>query len=123
MSVGGSAFAMVTSRDTGSATPDRSPGELALVLHTHLPHLAGHGVWPVGEEWLLQAWGTSWLPVTRTLERLADAGHRELLTLSVTPTTAWQLADPGSPMSCPAGWRRRCGAARSSAGITAWVRR
>lgn len=71
----------------------RDPGELALVLHTHLPHLAGHGVWPVGEEWLLQAWGTSWLPVTRALERLAAEGHRELLTLSVTPTTAWQLAD------------------------------
>ncbi len=70
------------------------PGELAIVLHTHLPHLAGHGVWPVGEEWLLQAWGTSWLPVTRALERLAADGHRELLTLSVTPTTAWQLADP-----------------------------
>jgi 1,4-alpha-glucan branching enzyme len=69
-------------------------GELALVLHTHLPHLAGHGVWPVGEEWLLQAWGTSWLPVTRTLERLAAEGHTDLLTLSVTPTTAWQVADP-----------------------------
>ena len=77
------------------SSPSRraAPGELALVLHTHLPHLAGHGVWPVGEEWLLQAWGTSWLPVTRTLERLATAGHRQLLTLSVTPTTAWQLAD------------------------------
>ena len=71
----------------------RDPGELALVLHTHLPHLSGHGVWPVGEEWLLQAWGTSWLPVTRALERLADDGHRDLLTLRVTPTTAWQLAD------------------------------
>ena len=69
------------------------PGELALVLHTHLPHVAGHGVWPVGEEWLLQAWGTSWLPITRVLERLAGAGGRDLLTLSVTPTTAWQLAD------------------------------
>ena len=68
-------------------------GELALVLHTHLPHLAGHGVWPVGEEWLLQAWGTSWLPVTRMLERIASDGGRELLTVSVTPTTAWQLAD------------------------------
>jgi 1,4-alpha-glucan branching enzyme len=69
------------------------PGELALVLHTHLPLLAGHGVWPVGEEWLLQAWGTSWLPVTRTLERLGEVGHRDVLTLSVTPTTAWQVAD------------------------------
>jgi len=71
----------------------RDPGELALVLHTHLPHLAGHGVWPVGEEWLLQAWGTSWLPVTQVLERLAQDGHRDLLTLSVTPTTAWQVSD------------------------------
>jgi len=74
-------------------TVRRDPGELALVLHTHLPHLVGHGVWPVGEEWVLQAWGTSWLPVTRVLERLAVEGHRELLTLSVTPTTAWQLND------------------------------
>ncbi len=85
---------MVQPRADPGATRDAATGELALVLHTHLPHLAGHGVWPVGEEWLLQAWGTSWLPVTRTLERLADAGHRGLLTLSVTPTTAWQLADP-----------------------------
>jgi 1,4-alpha-glucan branching enzyme len=77
-------------------TADRTcgdAGELALVLHTHLPHVAGHGVWPVGEEWLLQAWGTSWLPVTRALEDLAERGRRDVLTLSVTPTTAWQLAD------------------------------
>jgi 1,4-alpha-glucan branching enzyme len=31
--------------------------------------------------------------VTRVLERLAADGHHGLLTLSVTPTTAWQLAD------------------------------
>jgi 1,4-alpha-glucan branching enzyme len=58
-------------RRDGAAGARAERGELALVLHTHLPHLAGHGVWPVGEEWLLQAWGTSWLPVTRVLERLA----------------------------------------------------
>jgi len=70
------------------------PGELALVLHTHLPYLRGHGVWPVGEEWLFQAWGTSWLPVTQLLERLAEEGHRQVLTLGVTPTVAAQVADP-----------------------------
>jgi len=79
---------------TTDAPGTRARGELALVLHTHLPYLAGHGVWPVGEEWLFQAWGTSWLPVTRVLERAAAAGRRDVLTLSVTPTTAWQLADP-----------------------------
>jgi len=47
---------------------DAAPGELALVLHTHLPELRHHGVWPVGEEWLFEAWGTSWLPVTALLE-------------------------------------------------------
>jgi 1,4-alpha-glucan branching enzyme len=72
----------------------RREGELALVLHTHLPQLAGHGVWPVGEEWLLQAWGTSWLPLTALLERLAEDGRRDVLTLSVTPTVAAQVSDP-----------------------------
>jgi 1,4-alpha-glucan branching enzyme len=69
------------------------PGEVALVLHTHLPYVKGHGVWPVGEEWLFQAWGTSWLPLTRMLEGLAEAGHRELVTLGVTPLVAHQVGD------------------------------
>ncbi len=74
--------------------PDAAPGEVALVLHTHLPWLGNHGVWPVGEEWLFQAWGHSWLPVTRVLQRLAADGHRDVLTLGVTPMVAAQLADP-----------------------------
>jgi 1,4-alpha-glucan branching enzyme len=81
----------------------RPPRAFALVLHTHLPALAGHGVWPVGEEWLLQAWGTSWLPVTGLLERLAEDGHRDVLTLSVTPTVAAQVSDPRLAADL-AGW-------------------
>ncbi len=77
----------------GAAAGDAAPGELALVLHTHLPELRNHGVWPVGEEWLFEAWGTSWLPVTAMLERLADQGHRAVLTLGVTPAVAHQVAD------------------------------
>lgn len=69
-------------------------GEFALVLHTHMPHVRGHGTWPVGEEWLFQAWGESWLRVTEVLLRLAEDGHREVLTLGVTPLAAAQLADP-----------------------------
>lgn len=71
-----------------------APGELALVLHTHVPYLSGHGVWPVGEEWLFQAWAGSWLPVTRALERLAEDGARDVLTLSVSPLVAHQTRDP-----------------------------
>ena len=76
-----------------AASRSPAPGEVALVLHTHLPYVRRHGVWPVGEEWLFQAWGTSWLPVTRLLEQLADEGHRDVLTLGVTPMVAHQVAD------------------------------
>ena len=38
-------------------------GTFCLVLHCHLPWLAHHGRWPVGEEWLYQAWAHAYLPV------------------------------------------------------------
>jgi 1,4-alpha-glucan branching enzyme len=64
------------------------------VLHTHLPWLAHHGRWPVGEEWLYQAWADSYLPLVRVLDRLAAEGYRDVLTLGVTPILADQLDDP-----------------------------
>lgn len=69
-------------------------GTFCLVLHSHLPWLPHHGVWPVGEEWLYQAWAQSYLPVTDLLLRLAEQGRREQLTLGVTPVLAAQLDDP-----------------------------
>jgi 1,4-alpha-glucan branching enzyme len=71
-------------------------GTCCIVLHTHLPWLAHHGVWPVGEEWLYQAWASSYLRVTDVLDRLAQEGRRDLLTLGVTPVLAAQLDDPYS---------------------------
>lgn len=69
-------------------------GTFCLVLHTHLPWLAHGGAWPVGEEWLHQAFTHSWRRVVVMLERLADEGHRDLLTLGVTPVAAAMLDDP-----------------------------
>jgi 1,4-alpha-glucan branching enzyme len=69
-------------------------GTFCLVLHSHLPWLARHGAWPVGEEWLYQAWAGSYLPVLRLLRTLAEEGRRDLLTLGVTPVLAAQLDDP-----------------------------
>jgi 1,4-alpha-glucan branching enzyme len=69
-------------------------GTFCFVLHTHLPWLAHHGRWPVGEEWLYQAWAESYLPIVRMLDRLAAEGHRDLLTLGLTPVLADQLDDP-----------------------------
>ncbi|MGW5052027.1 1,4-alpha-glucan branching protein domain-containing protein [Actinokineospora sp. NPDC004072] len=69
-------------------------GGFALVLHSHLPWLPHHGGWPVGEEWLYQAWAHSYLPVVDLLRRFAADGRRDVLTLGVTPVLAAQLDDP-----------------------------
>jgi len=69
-------------------------GTCCIVLHSHLPWLAHHGTWPVGEEWLFQAWTAAYLPITNLLGRLADEGRRDLLTLGVTPVLAAMLDDP-----------------------------
>jgi 1,4-alpha-glucan branching enzyme len=72
----------------------RPVGTCCLVLHSHLPWLAHHGAWPVGEEWLHQAWAGAYLPVVGMLGRLADEGRRDLITLGVTPVLAAMLDDP-----------------------------
>jgi 1,4-alpha-glucan branching enzyme len=69
-------------------------GTFCLVLHSHLPWLARHGAWPVGEEWLYQAWADSYLPTLDVLYRLGERGQRDLLTLGLTPVLAAQLDDP-----------------------------
>jgi 1,4-alpha-glucan branching enzyme len=70
------------------------PGQFTLVLHTHLPWLAHHGRWPVGEEWLYQSWSAAYLPLMRVLRTLAAEGRRGVLTLGMTPVVTAQLDDP-----------------------------
>ncbi|NKY35410.1 glycoside hydrolase family 57 protein [Nocardia speluncae] len=81
---------------SGNNTGDAVPGQFTLVLHSHLPWLAHHGRWPVGEEWLYQSWAASYLPVVEVLRTLADEGRSHLLTLGITPVLAAQLDDPHS---------------------------
>ena len=64
------------------AASDR--GQLALVLHTHMPYVEGFGTWPFGEEWLWEALTGVYLPL---LDVLADAP----VTLSLTPVLLDQL--------------------------------
>ena len=70
------------------------PGQFTLVLHTHLPWLAHHGRWPVGEEWLYQSWAASYLPLLRVFRTLAAEGRSHLVTLGMTPVVCAQLDDP-----------------------------
>ncbi|HEX6228721.1 MAG TPA: 1,4-alpha-glucan branching protein domain-containing protein [Solirubrobacterales bacterium] len=67
--------------------PERSAGDLAIVLHSHMPYVEGFGTYPFGEEWLFDAVIRSHLPLLEVAERL---------TMTVTPVLADQLEDPGA---------------------------
>jgi 1,4-alpha-glucan branching enzyme len=69
--------------------PRVEPGELALVLHTHMPYVEGFGTWPFGEEWLWEAIATCYLPLLEVLDRAP-------MTLSLTPVLCDQLEAPGA---------------------------
>jgi 1,4-alpha-glucan branching enzyme len=91
-------------------TAEPVPGFFTLVLHTHLPWLAHHGRWPVGEEWLYQSWSAAYLPLIRVLRKLADEDRGHLLTLGMTPVVTAQLDDPYSLTGMHhwlANWRLR----------------
>ena len=61
-------------------------GDIAIVLHSHMPYVEGFGTYPFGEEWLFDAVIRSHLPV------LAVARD---VTVTVTPVLADQLEAPG----------------------------
>ena len=65
---------------------DRSAGDLAIVLHSHMPYVEGFGTYPFGEEWLFDAFARSHLPVLDVAERL---------TMTITPVLADQLEADG----------------------------
>ncbi len=67
--------------------PEETAGDLAIVLHSHMPYVEGYGTYPFGEEWLFDAVIRSYLPVLEVAERL---------TMTVTPVLADQLEDPGA---------------------------
>jgi 1,4-alpha-glucan branching enzyme len=61
-------------------------GDLAIVLHSHMPYVEGFGTYPFGEEWLFDAVARSHVPVLDVAEGL---------TMTVTPVLADQLEAPG----------------------------
>ena len=72
----------------GPADSESSVGDLAIVLHSHMPYVEGFGTYPFGEEWLFDAFSRSHLPVLDVADRL---------TMTVTPVLADQLEADGVP--------------------------
>jgi 1,4-alpha-glucan branching enzyme len=75
------------------ASSRSGPGELAIVLHTHMPYVEGFGTWPFGEEWLWEAIATSYVP-------LLDVLKKAPITLSLTPVLCDQLEDSEAMERC-----------------------
>ena len=75
-------------------------GELAIVLHTHMPYVEGFGTWPFGEEWLWEAAATSYVPLLRVLDGMGPEQSRTKLTVSLTPVLCDQLEAPGAIERC-----------------------
>ena len=73
---------------------DEPIGSVVFVLHSHLPWVLGHGRWPHGEDWLYEAAAECYVPMLRTLERLAAAGHPARIAVGITPVLADSLASP-----------------------------
>jgi 1,4-alpha-glucan branching enzyme len=69
-------------------------GELAIVLHTHMPYVEGFGTWPFGEEWLWEAIATCYLPLLDVI------GRETPITVSLTPVLCDQLEAPGAIERC-----------------------
>ncbi len=68
--------------------------DFVLVLHSHLPLVLGHGRWPHGSDWLMEAALDSYLPLLDAFEQLDGERVPGPVTLGVTPVLAAQLADP-----------------------------
>jgi 1,4-alpha-glucan branching enzyme len=62
----------------------RDRGELAIVLHSHMPYVEGFGTWPFGEEWLWEALAGVYLPMLRSLREAP-------VTVGLTPVLCDQL--------------------------------
>ncbi len=67
-------------------------GHVVLVLHTHIPWVLGHGRWPHGEDWLLEAAAECYLPILRVLDRIVAAGRSPRVTIGLTPVLCEMLA-------------------------------
>ncbi|MEO0199075.1 MAG: 1,4-alpha-glucan branching protein domain-containing protein [candidate division WOR-3 bacterium] len=68
-------------------------GYFALVLHSHLPYVLGHGTWPHGAEWLYEAASETYIPLLMMLDRLGSKGIRPKFTIGITPILQEQLSD------------------------------
>lgn len=70
---------------------EKTLGSFSLVLHSHLPWVLGHGVWPHGTSWVNEAAAETYLPLLMELYKLVDDGYHPKLTVGLTPVLCEML--------------------------------
>ena len=89
-------------------------GSFALVLHTHLPFVLGHGRWPHGSDWLMEVAAGCYLPLLDTIGQAAASGVSPRITIDVSPVLAGQLAAPAFRSEFEEYLRARISSAREN---------
>jgi len=89
-------------------------GSFALVLHTHLPFVLGHGRWPHGSDWLMEVAAGCYLPLLDAIDDAAARGGSPRITLDISPVLAGQLAAPAFRSEFEEYLRARISSAREN---------
>ncbi|MHA1149843.1 MAG: 1,4-alpha-glucan branching protein domain-containing protein [Promethearchaeota archaeon] len=69
-------------------------GSFTFVLHSHLPWVLNHGVWPHGTSWVNEAAAETYIPLLMELYKLVDDGYHPKLTIGLTPVLCEMLRHP-----------------------------
>ena len=69
-------------------------GHFTFVLHSHLPYVTNHGMWPHGMSWLNECAAETYIPLLNTFNTLVEEGFHPHLTIGITPVLTEQLRDP-----------------------------
>ena len=70
---------------------DKILGSFSFVLHSHLPWVMNHGVWPHGTSCVNEAAAETYLPLLMELYKLVDDGYSPKLTIGLTPVLCEML--------------------------------
>ena len=69
-------------------------GYFSFVLHSHLPWVLNHGVWPHGTDWVNEAAAETYVPILLELDKLTEEGYNPKFTIGLTPVLCEMLTHP-----------------------------
>ncbi len=68
-------------------------GYFSFVLHSHLPWVLNHGIWPHGTNWVYEAAAETYIPIIRECNKLVKEGYKPYLSIDLSPVLCEMLID------------------------------